>query len=124
MNSEREYRKELAEHLDGEIDALENSLAIQTRTLEAHRAARKALSEVPKKQTPCNFERERFTISGVMEKGRCSECLEDSVGWDSGWQHCPKCGSKIVEAKKESNPISRLQHDAVRRAVNQLTGAR
>lgn len=124
MNSVRQNRKTHAARLDEQIASLEAMHETSGRDLQALKLAREILSEVPAKQTECSYELQRFTITGTMEQGRCSECLEDSIGWGPQWKYCPLCGSKIVEAKKESDPISRLQHDAVARAVNQLTGAR
>jgi hypothetical protein len=124
MNSERGTRKKHAARLDEQIASLEAMHETSGRDLQALKLAREILSEVPVKQTECSYELQRFTISGVMEQGRCSECLEDSIGWSPRWKHCPLCGSTIVEAKKENDPIARLQHDAVKQAVNQLTGVR
>ena len=122
--SEREKRKKHATRLDEQIASLEAMHETSGRDLQALKLAREILSEVPAKQTECSYERERFTITGTMEKGRCSECLEDSIGWGPQWRYCPICGSKIVEAQKENDPLARLQHDAVKHAVTQLTGAR
>ena len=124
MNSEREKRKKHATRLDEQIASLEAMHETSGRDLQALKLAREILSEVPAKQTECSYELQRFTISGVMEQGRCSECLEDSIGWSPRWKHCPLCGSRIVSAQKENDPIARLQHDAVKQAVTQLTGAR
>lgn len=124
MHSEREKRKKHAGRLDEQIASLEAMHETSGRDLQALKLAREILSEVPAKQTECSYELQRFTTSGIMEQGRCSECLEDSIGWSPKWRHCPLCGSRIVSAEKEADPIARLQHDAVKNAINQLTGAR
>jgi hypothetical protein len=120
MNSEREKRQQLAEHLSGEIDALENVTAISERTLEALKAARGVLSEVPRKLTNCRLELQRFNISLVVERGTCSACGEVSMGWEVKWAYCPVCGSRITEAVKESDPRERLQREAVEREIQTL----
>jgi DNA-directed RNA polymerase subunit RPC12/RpoP len=110
--------------IEEEIVSLVNAKETADRSLRALEKATEILSEVPSKITDCKLSLHLFCNSMVVETATCSECSRVSIGWDSSWKHCPLCGSRILEAEKETDPSARLQQDAINEAVNQLTGPR
>ena len=121
--SERRTRKQMLSELEAEMVSLVNAKETADKSLRALEKAAEILSETPAKVTDCTLLVHLFTNSQVVSEVTCSECGKVSIGWNPTWTNCPLCGSRILEAKKETDPSQRLERYAINNAVNQLTGA-